>query len=90
MLSLPFATAPSIAQATVNQSSYAGIWKLTAQDKRVGTLELINYNGRLTGSLTNAHATMDSSGKLVPVGRYSGCGSHCPGKHFTRRPRNGY
>jgi hypothetical protein len=65
MVSLLFATGPSIAQATGNQSSYAGIWKLTAQDKRVGTLELMNYNGRLTGSLTNAHATMDSSGKLV-------------------------
>jgi hypothetical protein len=64
-LSLLFATGPSMAQATANQSSYAGIWKLTAQDKRVGTLELMNYNGRLTGSLTNAHATMDSNGKLV-------------------------
>jgi len=29
---------------------------MTAQDKRVGTLELMNYNGRLTGSITNAHA----------------------------------
>lgn len=38
---------------------------MTAQDKRVGTLELMNYNGRLTGSITNAHATMDSNGKLV-------------------------
>jgi hypothetical protein len=65
MMSLLFATGLSIAQATANQSSYAGIWKLTAQDKRVGTLELMNYNGRLTGSLTNAHATMDRSGKLV-------------------------
>jgi hypothetical protein len=65
MVSLLFATGPSIAQATANQSSYAGIWKLTAQDKRVGTLELMNYNGRLTGSLTNAHAAMDNGGKLV-------------------------
>ena len=65
MVSLLFATGPSLAQATANQSSYAGIWKMTAQDKRVGTLELMNYNGRLTGSLTNAHATMDSNGKLV-------------------------
>ena len=38
---------------------------MTAQDKRVGTLELMNYNGRLTGTLTNAHAKMDSNGKLV-------------------------
>ncbi len=29
---------------------------MTAQDKRVGTLELMNYKGRLTGSITNAHA----------------------------------
>ena len=65
IVSLLLAAGPSIAQATANQSSYVGIWKLTAQDKRVGTLELMNYNGRLTGSLTNAHATMDSSGKLV-------------------------
>ena len=56
MLSLLFGTGPSVAQATTNQSSYAGIWKMTAQDKRVGTLELMNYNGRLTGSITNAHA----------------------------------
>jgi hypothetical protein len=65
MVSLLVGTGPSVAQATTNQSSYAGIWKMTAQDKRVGTLELMNYNGRLTGSLTNGHATMDSNGKLV-------------------------
>jgi hypothetical protein len=55
MLSLLFGTGPSVAQATTNQSSYAGIWKMTAQEKRVGTLELMNYNGRLTGTVTNAH-----------------------------------
>ena len=65
MVSLLFGTGPSVAQATTNPTSYIGIWKVTAQDKRVGTLELMNYNGRLTGTLTNAHATMDSSGKLV-------------------------
>ena len=27
----------------------------------------MNYNGRLTGSLTNAHAAMDSNGKLVAL-----------------------
>lgn len=42
-----------------------GIWKVVAQDKRVATLELLNYNGRLTGTLTNAHATTDGNGKLV-------------------------
>ena len=62
---LLFGTGASVAQATTNPTSYVGIWKLTAQDKRVGTLELMNYNGRLTGSLTNAHATMDSNRKLV-------------------------
>jgi hypothetical protein len=40
---------------------------MTAQDKRVGTLELMNYNGRLTGSITNAHASMDNNGKLVSL-----------------------
>jgi hypothetical protein len=65
VLSLLFGTVASVAQATTNPTSYVGVWKLTAQDKRVGTLELMNYNGRLTGTLTNAHATMDSNGKLV-------------------------
>ncbi len=60
-----FGTEVSPAQATTNPSAYVGIWKVTAQDKRVGTLELMNYNGRLTGSLTNGHANMDSNGKLV-------------------------
>ena len=32
----------------------------------------MNYNGRLTGSLTNAHATMDSSGKLVDIAAIPG------------------
>ncbi len=54
-----------VAQATTNPASYVGVWKMMAQDKRVGTLELMNYNGRLTGTLTNAHASMDSNGKLV-------------------------
>ena len=65
MVSLLFGTGASVAQATTNPTSYVGIWKMTAQDKRVGTLELMNYNGRLTGTLTNAHASMDSNGKLV-------------------------
>jgi hypothetical protein len=65
MVSLLFGTRASVAQVTTNPTSYVGIWKMTAQDKRVGTLELMNYNGRLTGTLTNAHAAMDSNGKLV-------------------------
>ena len=65
MVSSLLGTAASVAQATTNPTSYVGIWKMTAQDKRVGTLELMNYNGRLTGTLTNAHASMDSNGKLV-------------------------
>jgi hypothetical protein len=64
-VSLLFGTEASIAQATTHPSSYVGIWEMTAQEKRVGTLELMNYNGRLTGTLTNAHATMDNNGKLV-------------------------
>jgi len=65
MVSLLFVTGASAAQAPTNPTSYVGIWKMTAQDKRVSTLELMNYNGRLTGTLTNAHASMDSNGKLV-------------------------
>jgi hypothetical protein len=65
MVSLLFGTGASVAQAPTNPTSYVGIWKVTAQDKRVGTLELMSYKGQLTGSLTNAHATMDSNGKLV-------------------------
>jgi hypothetical protein len=38
---------------------------MTVQGKRVGTLELINYNGRLTGSISNGHADIDSNGKLT-------------------------
>lgn len=53
------------AQVPTSPKAYVGIWQMTAQDKRVGTLELMNYNGRLTGSITNAHVTMDASGKLV-------------------------
>lgn len=64
-VSLLCGTEASIAQATTNPSPYVGIWEMTAQAKRVGTHELMNYNGRLTGSLTNAHATMDNNGKLV-------------------------
>jgi hypothetical protein len=56
MVSLLFDTGSSVAQATTNPTSYVGIWKMTAQDKRLGTLELMNYNGRLTGSITNARA----------------------------------
>ena len=64
-VSLLFATEVSIAQAATNPNSYVGIWKMTVQDKRIGTLELMNYNGRLTGSITNGHSTMDANGKLV-------------------------
>jgi hypothetical protein len=65
MAFLLFGTGAAVAQATTDPTSYVGIWKVMAHDKRVGTLELVNYNGRLTGTLTNAHASMDSNGKLV-------------------------
>ena len=65
MLPLLFGTAAVGAQGTANPKSYVGIWRMTIQDKRVGTLELMTYDGRLTGTLTNAHASMDSNGKLV-------------------------
>jgi hypothetical protein len=55
-VSLTFCTGTSIAQATTNLKPFAGIWRMTLQDKRVGTLELMNYNGQLTGSITNARA----------------------------------
>jgi hypothetical protein len=65
LVPLLFSAGSLVAQAPANPSSYVGIWKMTAQDKRVGTLELMNYNGHLTGSLTNAHASMDKNGKLI-------------------------
>jgi hypothetical protein len=49
-----FCTGASIGPDTTNPKSYVGIWTMTLQDKRVGTLELMNYDGRLTGSITNA------------------------------------
>src|ERR1700735_4045902 len=60
-----FVARASVAQATTNPNSYVGGWKVTAQAKGTGRVELMNYNGRLTGTLTNAHASMDSNGKLV-------------------------
>jgi len=83
MVSLVFGTGASVAQATTNPTSYVGIWKMTAQDKRVGTLELMNYNGATDWHLTNAHASMDSNGKLVSLTLF-GCGSYCPSKHFKK------
>ena len=65
MVSFILGTGTSIAQETANPKSYVGIWRMAQQDKRVGTLELMNYNGRLTGSITNGHAIMDANGKLV-------------------------
>lgn len=56
---------PSRAQSASSPDSYLGIWKMTVDGKRVGTLELMNYNGRMAGSITNAHAGFDGSGKLV-------------------------
>jgi hypothetical protein len=62
---LLFGTAALGAQGATNPKSYVGIWRMTVQDKRIGTLELMTYDGRLTGSITNAHATIDANGKLV-------------------------
>ena len=65
MVSFICGTGTSMAQDATNPKSYVGIWRMTVQDKRIGTLELMNYNGRLTGTLTNAHANIDANGKLV-------------------------
>ena len=75
MLPLLFGTTAVGAQGTANPRSYVGIWRMTVQDKRVGTLELMTYDGRLTGSYYQRP-------------RYPGCGSYCPGEHFTRRAGN--
>ena len=56
MLPLLFGTTAVGAQGTANPRSYVGIWRMTVQDKRVGTLELMTYDGRLTGSITNARS----------------------------------
>lgn len=60
-----FGSLPSKAQSLSRPDSYLGIWKMTVDGKRVGTLELMNYNGRIAGSITNAHAGFDANGKLV-------------------------
>jgi beta-lactamase regulating signal transducer with metallopeptidase domain len=60
-----FGSRPSRAQSMSSPDSYTGIWKMTVDGKRVGTLEIMNYNGKIAGSITNAHAGFDSNGKLV-------------------------
>jgi hypothetical protein len=60
-----FGTGVSAAQVSPSPNSYVGIWKMTVHGKRVGTLELMNYNGRLVGSITNGHASMDGNGNLI-------------------------
>ena len=58
-----FGTSALVAQATSNPKSYVGIWKMTDQDKRIGTLVLTDYTGRLMACLP-AHGH-DANGKVV-------------------------
>ena len=60
-----FGSRPSKAQSVSSPDSYLGIWKMTVDGKRVGTLELMSFNGRIAGSITNAHASFDDNGKIV-------------------------
>lgn len=59
-----FGSRPSKAQSVSSPDSYLGIWKMTVDGKRVGTLEFMSYHGRIAGSITNAHAGFDDKGKL--------------------------
>ena len=62
---IAFGSRPSKAQSVSSPDSYLGIWTMTVDGKRVGTLELMSYNGRIAGSITNAHAGFDNNGRLV-------------------------
>ncbi len=58
------AAASSVAQTTSVPDTYIGVWRMFLNGKRVGTLQLLDYKGKLTGTVTNGHGSVGDDGTI--------------------------
>jgi hypothetical protein len=58
------AAAPSFAQTASVADTYIGVWRMFLNGKRVGTLQLLDYKGKLTGTVTNSHGSVGDGGTI--------------------------
>jgi hypothetical protein len=58
------ASTSSFAQLASVPDSYIGIWRRYLNGKMVGTVELIDYKGKLTGTVSNGHGSIGDGGAI--------------------------
>lgn len=55
---------PSFSQVAPGLDTYVGIWRMSLNGKTVGTIQLLKYKDKLTGSVTNGHASIGDGGAI--------------------------
>jgi hypothetical protein len=67
-----FAAAPSFAQLASVPNTYIGIWRRYYNGKMAGTVQLVNYKGKVTGIVSGSTSTLDAGGPLQMFGTPGG------------------
>lgn len=58
------AVTSSFAQLASVPDTYIGIWRMYLNGKKVGTVQLLDYKGKLTGTVTNGHGSIGDGGAI--------------------------
>jgi hypothetical protein len=66
------ATAPTFAQLASVPDTYIGIWRRYFNGKVAGTVQLVNYKGKLTGIFSGSTGTLDDKGVVQMYGTPGG------------------
>jgi hypothetical protein len=61
---LVLAATSSFAQLPSVPDTSTGIWRMYLNGKRVGTVQLLDYKGKLTGTVTNGHGSIGDGGAI--------------------------
>ena len=62
------ATAPSFAQPGSAPDGYLGIWRRYSNGKMAGTVELVNYKGKVTGTYSGSAGSPGENGAIQMYG----------------------
>ncbi len=66
------AAAPSFGQLASVPDTYLGVWRRYFNGKAAGTLELVNYKGKVTGIYSGSTGTMGDNGAIQMYGKPGG------------------
>jgi hypothetical protein len=64
LMIMVLAVTSSLAQFASVPDTYIGVWRRYFNGKRVGTLQLLDYKGKLTGTFSDGHGSIGEDGSI--------------------------